>query len=282
MAFKVLNSLSLPGDPQKANEDAFAAGPDAAAVFDGATGLGENLLPGKSDAAWISQFGVRRLTAHLGDGDAPVAALRHALEDARKSFEGLRRRAPIERYEIPYASMMLAAARDGGFEALWFGDCAMLLLEPDGRCALIGEAMHKRAAEAARARQLAEAKGMPPVGALSRAEFLPHIRTGRNAVNTARGGWLFSPDPHAADHVEARRAAVPRGTLALLCSDGFLALCSDYGVCSPATLMERARDQGLDVLGRVLREVEDEDPDGRRFPRFKKCDDATAVLLEVV
>ena len=37
MAFEVLDSLSLPGDPAKPNEDAFAAEPFAAVVFDGAT-----------------------------------------------------------------------------------------------------------------------------------------------------------------------------------------------------------------------------------------------------
>ena len=37
MRFELLNSLSLPADPAKANEDAFAAEENAAAVFDGAT-----------------------------------------------------------------------------------------------------------------------------------------------------------------------------------------------------------------------------------------------------
>jgi hypothetical protein len=31
-----------------------------------------------------------------------------------------------------------------------------------------------------------------------------------------------------------------------------------------------------------LRAIEDKDPEGRKFPRFKKSDDATAVLLRLV
>ena len=79
MTLQLLESLSLPGDPAKPNEDAFAHAPQAALVMDGATPLGEALMPGRSDAAWLAQFGCRRLMAHLHDGDAPKEALAHAL-----------------------------------------------------------------------------------------------------------------------------------------------------------------------------------------------------------
>lgn len=282
MTFELLQSLSVPGDPDKANDDAFQAEARAAAVFDGATGLGGSLMPGPSDAAWIAQFGVRRLMAHLRDGDAPVEAIRAALEDTKTSFTGLRRRAPKERYEIPYASMILAVAEANAVAAFWFGDCALLVQHPDGRTAVVGEALAKRAAESNRARMLAEAKGLPPVGALSRAEFTPHIRTARNLVNTERGGWLFSPEPRAADHVATATVETPPGTHLLLCSDGFLALASDYGAYDAPGLVAAARDKGLIALSQEVRAIETDDPEGRRFPRFKQSDDATAVLLKVV
>ena len=106
MVFEVLDSISLPGDSAKPNDDAFAAEALAAVVLDGATPVNDPIMPGRSDAAWIAQFGARRLLAHLKEGDSPRAALRHALADAKHSFEGLRRRPPRERYEMPCASMM--------------------------------------------------------------------------------------------------------------------------------------------------------------------------------
>ena len=60
MHFELLESLSLPGDPSKPNEDSFSHAAHFACVFDGATVLGENLMPGRSDAQWIAQFGARR------------------------------------------------------------------------------------------------------------------------------------------------------------------------------------------------------------------------------
>ena len=108
MSLVLLDSLSLPGDPAKANEDAFGHDASAALVIDGATPLGEGLMPGPSDAAWIAQFGARRLLAHLKDGHGARKALRAALADTQKSFEALRRHPPQEMWQTPCASMMLA------------------------------------------------------------------------------------------------------------------------------------------------------------------------------
>ena len=281
MSFELLDSLSLPADPAKANEDAFAAEKNDAVVLDGATGVGEMLMPGPSDAAWIAHFGARRLMAHRRDGDSPQDALRHALADAEKSFTGLRRRPPKEKYEIPFASMMFLSAGENDFEALWFGDCAALTLRPGEVVEIVGDAFDKRAAEARRVKLLAEAKGLAPAAGLSRAEYLPHLRASRNKVNTRQGGWLFSPDPRAAGHAGSRRLATPAGTLVLLATDGFLALASDYGAYDAQGLVEAAQERGLKPLGEELRAIEDGDAEGRRFPRLKKSDDATSVLLRV-
>jgi len=47
-------------------------------------------------------------------------------------------------------------------------------------------------------------------------------------------------------------------------------------------LVAAARDKGLKALAEELREIEEGDPEGRQFPRFKKSDDATAILLKLV
>src|SRR5258708_40241935 len=118
MSLEVLEYLSLPGDAAKANEDAFGHDAHAAVVIDGATPLGDSLMPGPSDAAWIAQFGARRLMAHLGEGDGARKALRAALADAQKSFEALRRHPPEEMWQTPCASMMLAVEVNPGLPPL--------------------------------------------------------------------------------------------------------------------------------------------------------------------
>jgi hypothetical protein len=223
---RLVESLSLPGDSAKQNEDAFGGSEHAAVVLDGATMLGDSLMPGPSDAAWIAQFGARRLIAHLKD-EEPKKALKLALGDTEKSFHALRRGEPEEQWQVPCASMMLVAEHEKGLEFLYFGDCGALIEQSDG-LKVVGETLDKRAAESARAAQLGKEKKLAPASALSRPEFISHLRTARNRVNSG-GHWLFSPDKRAAAHANRRIVAVEKGAHLLLASDGFLALVSNYG-----------------------------------------------------
>ncbi len=281
MPFEVLDTLSIPGDPLKPNDDAFAHLDDAAVVLDGATSLGDSLLPGESDAAWIAHFGARRLMAHIRDGEAARAALRYALADAKKSFEALRRREPKEVWELPYASMALAVEAPGGFDFLWFGDCAGLLRHGDGRIDVLGHSFAAKAREAKGAATAARELKRAPVAADSLSPYLPLLRRERNRMNSGKR-WAFSPVPEAAAHVNEAMVRTAQGAHLMLASDGFLALVSDYGAYGAESLFAAALAKGLGALGEELRAIEDKDPEGRKFPRFKKCDDATAVLLQLV
>jgi serine/threonine protein phosphatase PrpC len=313
MTLELLEALSLPGDAAKPNEDSFAHLDRAALVLDGATPLGPSLLPGPSDAAWIAQFGARRLAAHLKEGDAPDKALAHALEDAARSFIGLSRQPIREKWQTPCASMMLVSldrdqppprARSAlavgrgsrpsepsivagprasedrrGLKFLWFGDCAAIVQSGDD-VTVVGESLQKRREEAARAKRMAETLNLSSAAGVSRPEIEPLLRAARNRINSGRN-WLFSPDPRAANHVARQEMAVKDGDCILLASDGFLALVSDYGLHDPKSLLDAARQGGLAALGKILRATEDADPAGETYARFKKSDDATAVLLRV-
>ena len=280
MPFEILDTLSIPGDPLKPNDDAFGHAANAAVVLDGATSLGEPLMPGDSDAAWIAHFGARRLVAHIRDGDAAVDALRHTFEDAKKSFEALRKRPLKEKWELPFASMAFAFETPDGFDFLWYGDCAGLLHRADDTIEVLGESFEAKKRESNEAAKLAKERGVAPASNTNLPEFLPALRMQRNNLNTG-SKWVFSPDPGAADHVSRKHIAAAKGSTLLLASDGFLALATDYGRYTPHTLMARAMTKGLGFLADELREIEDADPQGHKHPRFKKSDDATAVLLRL-
>ena len=314
---RLLDSLSLPGDAAKANEDSCAHGAAAALVMDGATMLGDPLMPGPSDAAWIATFGARRLLAHLQDM-APKKALRAAMADAEKSFNALRLRDMEAQWQLPCASLMLIAAprarlpleakpRKGevvvagsapssslrasragarvasedrrGLEFMWLGDCGAIVARGDA-VTVIGDTMAKRAEESARARRAAQEQNVPAAGPGVRAHFLEHLRAVRARVNSG-DTWLFSPDKRAAAHARRRIVQARAGALLLLASDGFLALASDYGAYDAAGLIAAAKAKGLAALGAELRAIENDDAAGERFARFKKSDDATALLLEI-
>lgn len=275
---RLIESLALPGDPAKANEDSFAQNQSVALVMDGATMLGDPLMPGASDAAWIAQFGARRLMAHLQDQE-PKKALRAAMADAEKSFNALRLRDMDAQWQMPCASVMLAARHEKGLEFLWLGDCGAILAQ-GGAVSVIGETVAKRAEEGSRARKVAEEKMVSPAAPGVRVQFLEHLRAARGRVNSGNY-WLFTPDKRAAAHARRRIVKAEAGALLLLASDGFLALAADYGVYDVGGLIAAAKAKGLATLGEELRAIENDDAGGDRFARFKKSDDATALLLEI-
>jgi hypothetical protein len=281
MRFDIIDSLSLPGDPAKANDDALAHETASAVVMDGATGLGEPLLEGESDAAWVARFGAEQLMAHMRSGSLASDAMVSALRETESEFSRLRRRVPAETYEVPFASTMFVTLERKVMRARWFGDCAALVRRPGESAEIIGEAIAKRARERDRVAALASALGTSSAAKGVREKFLPALRRARNFVNTDVGGWLFGPDSRAADHAAHADVAAPAGTVILLVTDGFLALASDYERYSPDGLLDVAQLKGLVPLGEELRAIEESDPEGARFPRFKKSDDATALLLKV-
>ena len=283
MRFELLDSLSLPGVADKPNEDSFAHASHLAVVFDGATPLAEPLLPGPSDAQWIARFAARRFAAHGAEGDGePRDWLRAAAADAEKSFVALRRRAPQQTYEIPFASMMAAALSADGFEALWFGDCGILLQRPSqSGVQVIGDALARRDVERKRARHASAITSRGPAAPAVRSEYLPSLRASRNTVNTRNGSWLFSPDAACAEHAASAHFPGEQGSLLLLATDGFLSLVTEYSAYDVASLLAAAQSDGLAALGEELRVIESGDPEGHEFPRFKKSDDATALLLRV-
>jgi len=144
---------------------------------------------------------------------------------------------------------------------------------------MLGENLEKRGRERERAQRMAGPKG--GAAASVREQFLPALRASRNKVNSKGADWLFAPDPRCADHADAARPAAISGSLVLLATDGFLALISDYERYSPETLLSAAEARGLGALGEELRAVESADPEGKAYPRFKKSDDATALLLSL-
>ena len=220
-------------------------------VIDGATPLGDRLMPGPSDAAWIAQFGARRLMAHLRDGDGARKALRAALADTQKSFEALRRqRAGRDVADALRLHDAGGARPRGDVEFLWFGDCAALVKQGDAPVTVVGETFDKRAAEAAAGAESWRRKKSAAADRISRASWI--VLRAAPQPHQQRQHWLFSPDVRAAAHVSRRIVKLKPGSDLLLASDGFLALASDYGAYGADSLMAAAMDKGLDGAGRGI------------------------------
>ncbi len=281
--FTVLDRISWPGSPDKANEDICGASGDWAWVIDTSIfpGTGPVMHP-KSDATWLAHFTDERLSNLAPHAEDGVALIRHVMDEARLAY---RAKAPQERHEDfvtwPLGAMTLVR-RDGKMLDVWtFGDTTAFVRSPDGEVLTLGEAPGLRDFESAKAAELMRASGSRPTAILDEPVFLAWL--GERRERQRKSGTpaaLLSVNPDAADRLRHERAPCEDGTTILLTSDGFSALVDLYGVLDVKSLMEAAIATGLEPLARKARAVENEqDPDGKLFPRFKLSDDTTAILL---
>jgi hypothetical protein len=281
--FTILDRISWPGHPEKANEDICGACQDWAWVID------TSIFPGtapvmhdRSDAAWLAAFADERLSnlaPHAQDG---ATLIRHVMEEARTAYRAV---APQERHEDfvswPLGAMTLVRRMGSILDAWTFGDTTAYIRHPDGAVVTLGDAPGLRDAESAKAAELMQASNSRPGDILDEPVFLAWL--GERRERQKKSGIpaaLLSVNPGAADRLRHESVSCEDGTTILLASDGFSALVDLYGAMDAKTLMETAIASGLEPLARKAREIEAQiDPDGRRYPRFKQSDDTTAILL---
>jgi hypothetical protein len=179
----------------------------------------------------------------------------------------------------------MARLLGSSLELSGLGDSVVLMLKPGAsvwrHCAMPAS----REREQAFARALLQHSGGFGNGVAipRRGEALARMRRARAAQNTPSGIWTLGLVPEAARFVAFDESEAVAGTRLLLMSDGFAAIADDYAQLSQDDLLARALKLGLADLLAWLRRIERiEDPAAERWPRFKRSDDATAILAEIV
>jgi hypothetical protein len=279
--FTILDRISWPGSPDRANEDACGASQGWAWVID------TSIFPGTpaimhetSDAAWLAGFVSRRLSDLAPHAEDGVLLVRHAMEEARTAFLAA---APEERRDSltwPIGAMTLVRRRDASLDVWTFGDTTAFIRQPDGSVITAGEAPGLRTSEAAAAARLLQASGATPKTVVGTREFQSWLADLRRRQKQGGGLALLGLDPSAAERLRHESVPCMEGSVILLASDGFSALVDLYGLMDARGLMEAALASGLEPLAREARRIETEvDPAGKLYPRFKESDDTTALLL---
>jgi len=282
MRLSVIDAYTGAGYHDRPNEDSLGFAANFAFVCDGATGLGDPLIPGQSDAAWLAHQAVQLLPQRSASFGADLKGLtRSAMETVAERFARLRLRTPAERYELPFASLSAAWFDGAALHVGAFGDCTVLVRPDGGPTMRIGHAVAEDdAGTRAEVKFFEKMRAKATTAAAMREQAMPRLCEFRNKVNT--GGWhyLFGTEAFAADHLRMTAIPVTGPSTVLIVSDGFFALVDQYGTHSPARLVDAAG-EGLAPLYARLRAIEEDDPECQRFARFKKSDDATALLARI-
>lgn len=279
----VLDAISVAGDRAKQNDDVCGAHGNLAWVIDGATDLHDAPLSGAaSDAAWVA----RELDRALHGADvAHVEGLRRVLRDASAdASRAFTARAPdAAAWLRPIASALMLLETADGLCGLDLGDCRLFALGADEVAGAYGGPVGAADREEEFVKQITQGAPARSDGALWRTPdalaTLRNVRT-QQVLNPAQAA-VFSLDPACADAARAWTLHVARPGYALLATDGFSALVDRYDIHDAAGLITAARKDGLAQLATQLRAIESADASSIRHPRFKRSDDATALLLRL-
>jgi hypothetical protein len=275
----------MPGAIERENEDALGATHWVAFVLDGVTCVADTpLMPAKSDAAWVAQAARDLLIKHgTEEGARDLAGLvTKVAQGITERFERERLRPPAARYELPWTTLSLIGVEPRRINIAFLGDSrALIETEHDDQIHNFGPPSRSTFEQKTAAKMLAARKGQPLGTDTIRATVLDDLRRAREVVNTKAGYWLLGADAAVGANVIVKSIPFEGPAIALLATDGFYALVEDYRHYGDRELIANAQTLGLHILGRELRHVEDEDPVGERYPRMKKSDDATALLVRI-
>ncbi|MFF3502184.1 integrase [Streptomyces sp. NPDC003247] len=262
---------SEPAEPGRENEDFAAAAVGAAVLLDGAgvAGAETGCVHG---IAWFSTTLGGLLLGSIAA--QPARPLTDCLADSIRTVRSLHEGTCDLTYRASPTSTVLAVrASAGALEYLVLGDSTLLLADRDGKPTAVTD---RRLDDVGK--RLRGPVDSLPTGSPEHAAALAEYRDALTGLRNRPGGfWIAGPDPLAAEH--ALTGAVPLEALAsvTLLSDGATRLVDRFGITTWQDTLAVLGTSGPAKLIRRVREAEAGDLDGRRWPRGKAHDDATAL-----
>jgi hypothetical protein len=265
---RVRDTVTSPGGA-RANEDRVGFAGTLAWVIDGATDLyADAALPAGNDVLWLVDVVAQRLghagaEGYRGDGSDLLDGISGHVADQMAAHSFPAGRVP------PACSLVVSVDRGRTFEITRVGD-ATAIVTGDDVVALATDFFDRREASAV----AAERDGASP----------EQVTAGkhRRRVETMTAGHpesIFSghPDRILRPHTITGEWRTTKAVL--LCTDGFARLVTDYGVYQQwSDVVADGLEKGLAYQEKLLRDTE-ADPARIRPGRFKRADDAAAVLL---
>jgi hypothetical protein len=179
----------------------------------------------------------------------------------------------LEHPGTPSSSLAVLREQDQRVEYLLLFDSVIALDGPPGLTVLTD----RRVAAVARQEHLATREH--PIGSPAHQDRVQElVAAQRRHRNQPDGYWVADAKPAAAYQAVTGSRPHDQVSRAALLSDGVSCLVEPYAVVDSPELLSIMQHHGpTHVISRV-REVEDADPIGTRWPRYKRSDDATAAF----
>ena len=263
---------SWPGSLSKPNEDFVAASPNVAVVLDGLSvppALGTGCLHG---TPWfVTHLGTQVVSAATSARDEPLQDL--VASAIRRVADSHAHTCDLEHPGTPSSSLAVLREQDQRVDYLLLFDSVIVV---DGSSGLT-VVTDRRVDAFARQEHLATQEH--PIGSPAHQHRVNElVAAQRRHRNQPDGYWVAGAKPAAAYQAVTGSRPHDQVSRAALLSDGVSCLVDLYAVADWPELLGSMQQHGpAHVISRV-REVEDADPTGTRWPRYKRSDDATAAF----
>jgi hypothetical protein len=265
---------SEPGAAERPNEDFAAAIPGAVVLLDGAGYVPDSRTGCVHGVAWYARTLGGLLAAGACDHRVPLPdLLGRGIEQVSRMHAGT---CDLRHPATPSATVIVARQRGGTLEYLVLCDSVLLLLRRAGEPSAITDTQ----LEETQAR-LRPAAGLPAGTPEYNAAWRAYAQQLEAARNQQGGFWLAAADPGAAAHAVTGAEPLAALSAVALLSDGASRLADRFRLAAWAELCAILTGEGPAGLIRRVRAAEASDPEGKRWPRGKIHDDATAVLWEI-
>jgi hypothetical protein len=260
------------GRPDGRNEDWAGATAKVAIVLDGLSEADETgCIHG---TPWyVHQLGCRLLT-HAGDSSRTLAdALATAISDVAALHADV---CNLSHPGSPCSTVAMVREADETMEYLILSDSVVVLDRADNSpLVIVDKSVDQFASKAAKA-----AKAAPTVGKTGSKRALQALIDEQLKVRNRPGGyWIAQVDPEAAQYAKTGSVSGVQGAAVL--SDGAALVVTDFHIMDWATLLSLGYERGPGELIATTRALEDRDPHGVVWPRYKHRDDATAVICQM-
>lgn len=261
---------SEPGSDDRDNEDWVSTTPHVVVVLDGATARTDTGCV--HGVAWYATKLGAAIATRAAEHDVPLAdALAEAITDVAKQHP----ECDLSHPGTPSAAAGIVRAGDERVEFLVLGDVTVVA-DINGELEVISDERVSTTATAERAEADRHPIGSPEKAAAMLA--MKHIELASR--NREDGYWVAETNPEAAKH--AITGSFPRKAVRCLAvvTDG-AARAVTFGLMTWDGLLLALQAQGPSDLIERVRMAEYADPNGLRWPRNKRSDDATVAYVRL-
>jgi serine/threonine protein phosphatase PrpC len=279
MEFSIHDFMSMPGD--KVNEDIAYAEDTYGWVIDGATGLNKINFTGSSgDVYWFVNEWNSYLKENILDKSRDIKEIiSEGLDCISDKFNEVSALKHPNKVDLPSASIALIRINNNKVEYFLLGDCTLIVQDNNGKPTIIKQTLLDKLDNIAKdeMRKLIVNEGISFTEARQKINSL--LIKHRLLKNTPEGYWTLGFDKNAVENSICGCFDFAECKKALLMSDGFSAIFDNYNCVDSDNIISIIEKQGLHQIYKTIRLIEEDDAEVIKFSRFKKSDDASAIIF---